>query len=141
MVDTILDSFLLSQIFGLYCVILAIIMLSRAVFYRNLIAHMDLKYGTFIVASLFGLLLGLLLVGMHNVWVFKPRVLITLFCWFILVNSILWLSMPERMLVQLKRLYSGKGYYILYSVILALGCTLISRGVFLYVEFMVHHGH
>jgi hypothetical protein len=138
MVDTILDSFLLSQIFGLYCVIIGIIMLSRSDFYRPLIAKMELKYGAFIVASLFGLLLGLLMVGMHNVWVLKPRILVTLICWFILINSISWLAMPEKMLSLLKKICASKKYYIIVSSIFLIGCWLIGRGIYLYLQRFLH---
>ncbi len=134
MFGSIINSFFLSQILGLYLIISAIIMWSRADFYRDLVRHIDLKHGTLIIGASFGMLLGLFLVDIHNIWVFKPRVVVTLFCWLVLVQSILWLSMPEKMLALMKRVYSGIGYYALTFIMAGLGTILVSRGMYLFVK-------
>ena len=134
MFGTVFDSFLLSQIFGLYLIISSIIMLSRANFYRHLVRYIDLQHGTLIIGASFGLLLGLFLVDAHNIWILKPRVVVTLFCWFILIQSLLWLSIPEKMLVLVKRVYAGVGYYVLVYAMLVIGIGLVGRGLYLFLK-------
>ncbi len=134
MFETILDSFLLSQVFGLYLVITAIIMLSRVDFYRDLVKHLDLRNGTIIIGASFGMLLGLLLVDLHNVWIMKPRVVVTVICWLILIASVCWLSVPELMLAWMRKIYAGRGYYLLTLFIGGWGCVLLFRGMYLFVK-------
>ncbi len=128
-----LYSFILSQIFGIYFIITAVIMLSRVVYYRQLIADLTTESSLIVLGGWLGLLLGLCLVGVHNIWVLKPRVALTLVCWLILIKSLLWLSAPEKMLSITKRVYAGIGYYIVVLVLMLSGIILMSRGYYLYV--------
>ena len=85
MLGTDLISFILSQFFGLYLLILSLILFAREGKYRQLIQTLDPKSGTLVLAGLIGLMLGLFFVGLHNVWVIKPVITITLFCWLVLL--------------------------------------------------------
>lgn len=123
-------SFILAQILGLYMVIMSIIMLSRASLYRGLIAQVQLGSSGLIIASSFSLFIGIGLVTIHNLWVWEPRLMVTLVAWFILVKSVLWLSFPECMLRCTKRLYAGPGYYVVSIIVAIIGIFLLTKGFY-----------
>ena len=126
-------SFIMSQFFGLYMVIIAIIMLGRAKAYRQLVQKMDPQSGTVLLAGLIGLFLGMCFVGLHNVWVWAPIIYITLLSWMILILSLLWLVSPERMVLHTRKLFLSSGYYIVISAMLVSGLVLLFRGIYMYV--------
>ena len=87
------DSLLLLVVFASYLLIMGLVLLSRATYYRTLIATMkDTGYTTYMGASI-GLLIGLFLVLSHNFWAFDARVLVTVLCWIVLIKSILYFFM------------------------------------------------
>ena len=136
MVGTHLISFILSQFFGLYLLIVSVIMFTRIRQYRQLVQSMSPNSGTNLLGGLIGLLMGLFFVGIHNVWVLQPVVLITLTCWFVLVFSTFWLATPERMVGWTKKVCLGSGYYTVASVMLILGLMFLIRGLY---QYATHH--
>jgi hypothetical protein len=125
-------SFILSQFFGVYWLILAVVMFYRAPYYRRMVKKMNPESGTILLGGLLGLMFGLFFVGIHNLWAFQPTVLVTLVCWFILIFSLLWLSTPERMVRWTQKMCTGKGYYVLSTFILLLSLFFLGRGVYMY---------
>ena len=132
MFETKLISFILSQFIGLYVFIVAVSMFIRAREYRQLVNKMNPDSGTILLAGLMGLLLGLFLVGIHNVWVFKPIVFITLFCWLVLLVSMMCLVAPEKLVSMIKKRCAGSNYYVFASVMLFIGLLFFGRGVYQY---------
>jgi len=132
MVPELIHSFMISQIFGLYMIIIAIVMFSRVNHFRTMISKIQADDIALYISASFGLLLGIFLVDMHNLWVFKPRVLVTLLCWVILVKSIFWLAFPERMTKMSKKVIAGSGYYFSVLILLVWGIFLLARGSFLH---------
>ena len=132
MFESKLLSFILSQFIGLYVFIVAVIMFIRARQYRQLVNKMKPDSGVMLLGGLIGLMLGLFLVGIHNVWVFRPIVCITLVCWLVLLLSILSLVSPELLVSITKKLCAGANYYVLSSIILFLGLLFLGRGLYQY---------
>lgn len=134
MIGSQLHTFLFSQVFGLYFVILAIIFLSRAEYYRAMIPKLKAPApGTAMIASL-SLFIGLILVTVHNIWVFQPRVLVTILCWLFLIKSILWLAAPERMLKIAQKMWSSNGHYFCSVTMLVVGVFMMIRGFYLFMQ-------
>lgn len=133
MFGALFHSYLLAQVFGLYFIITAIILLSRVRFYRDIIYNLHAKDSAIMFGSSFALLLGLLLVIVHNFWVWEPRVVVTLIAWFILIKSVLWLSLPEGMLRWSKKMYGGAGYYVMVAVLLIVGIFLLTKGFYPFI--------
>lgn len=125
-------SFILSQFFGLYILVVALLMFIRAHQYRQLAQKMKPDNGMILLGGLIGLMLGLFLVGIHNYWVLEPKVFITLMCWIVLVLSVLWLASPERMVVLTKKISSGSGYHVISSLMVIAGLWFLGRGIYLY---------
>ena len=137
MTDKLRISFALTQFFGLYFLIIASIMFTRVTQYRLLVQKMNPESGTILLGGLIGLMLGLFLVGLHSIWLVQPVVVITLICWAVLILSILCLASPERMVVWIRKLFAGSGYYVLALFLMILGLMSLVRGVYIYATF--HH--
>lgn len=123
-----LHSLLLAQALGLYLVIVAIIMISRAKYYQNILTRAHEGSSSLVVAGTVGLILGIILVLIHNIWVMEIEVLITLVAWLILIKSILWLGFPEMMVNYTHKAYQGAGYYIIAIIAGIVGVILLSYG-------------
>jgi hypothetical protein len=134
MIDSDFHSFLFAQVFGLYFVIMAIILISRADYYKEMIAKLETPGPGIMMVSSLWLLLSLFLVVTHNIWLFGPRVYITIICWFFMVRSVLWLASPERMLYITKEIWKGRGHYILCVAMIVVGVYMAIRGFYLFVE-------
>lgn len=128
-----LHTIVLAQIIGLYLLIIAIIMIARAGYYRELLTHLKVGSSSVTVGATLGLILGISLVIVHNIWIWESDVLITLIAWFLLIKSILWLSFPECMMNCTQKMYSGWGYYLVAAIAGIIGITLVAHGFHLFM--------
>ncbi|GGI81543.1 hypothetical protein [Legionella impletisoli] len=133
MFGALFHTFVLSQMFGLYLVIMAIIMVSRTKYYRDLILRLDPFDPAIAIGASYGLMLGILLVVIHNIWAWEPRLVVTILSWVILIKSVLWLSFPVKMSAWAKKVYLGPGYYVLALVMVVVGVFLLTKGFYLYI--------
>lgn len=133
MLRSLFSSFIVGQVLGLYMLIMAIVMLSRANYYKDLIQRITLDDLSLWIGSSFSLLLGIFLVVIHNVWVLEPRVLVTIIAWLILIKAILWLALPEKMLEYSQKVYDGAGYYIIAVLMAIVGILILTRGFYLFL--------
>lgn len=113
-------------------VIMPVIMLHRRELYRTIIRGIDKPNLALTTSSVFGLILGLILVDVHNIWVWKPQVVVTIVSWLILLKSILWLSMPEKMIGYCKKMSKSSWFYVQLVVTALLGIFLLAKGFFLF---------
>ena len=134
MMNPSLHSFLFAQVFGLYFVIMSIIFLSQANYYKTMIGKLKTPPPGIIMSASLSLFLSLFLVVMHNIWIFGPRVYITLICWLFLIKSVLWLAAPERMLHLLKKTWEGRGHYIACVFMMIVGMYMMVRGFYLFMD-------
>jgi len=126
-------SFALSQMFGIFMIILAIVMVSREQFYRKMIASIKADNPIVFFASICSLLLGVFLVDSHNIWELKYRVVITVFCWAVFIKALFWLIMPEKMLSITKSIVAGRGYYWSVLLLAIFGFWFLGRGISLFI--------
>ncbi|KGP64387.1 membrane protein [Legionella norrlandica] len=129
-----IHSIFLGQAIGLYLLIVGIIMLSRATYYRELLTHLKEGSAAIVTAGSMGLIIGISLVLLHNIWVPESEILITIIAWLILIKSILWLAFPEFMVKCSQKAYKGWGYYIISIVAMILGILLLSHGFWYYLH-------
>lgn len=134
MIGSALHSFIFAQVFGLYFVIMSIILLSRADYYKTMIKKLKAPTSGGVIAASLWLFVSLFLVVMHNIWVAGPRTYITLICWLFLIRSVLWLAAPERMLHTLKKVWAGKAHYVICVILLVIGVYLMIRGFYLFID-------
>lgn len=137
MVPKLIHSFMISQIFGVYMLLMAIVLLGKANYIRSIYAKANSDDIAFYLHSTAGLLLGIFLVDLHNAWIWSPRILVTLLGWVILVKSLLWLAFPVGMLRWSKKMVAGKIYYFIVFIIALWGILLLARGSFLNLYFQL----
>ncbi len=121
-----------AQVMGVFLLIMAIILISRASYYRNILTHVKEGSSITLVAASYGLILGIFLVFTHNIWVLDAEVLVTIVGWIVLIKSLLWLGFPEYMAGITRRMYSGAGYYVIAVITGIIGFLLITHGFYLY---------
>ena len=133
-INLLMHSFLFSQVFGLYFVIMSIILLSRADYYKALIGKLKKPGSGIVMTASLSLFIGLFLVVTHNIWTFQPRVVVTIICWLFVIKSVLWLVAPERMLRGFQKIWAGNGHYILTVSGIIIGVYMMTRGFYLFME-------
>lgn len=133
MVGHAMHSLVLAQLFGLYLVIMAVVFASRASYYRALVQKLKPDMGLTISAT-YGLLLGLFLVIIHNTWVLGPEIFITIIAWIVLLKSLFWLGMPERMLRMTQKLFASHFYYVVMLITGLIGVILMANGFYLFMR-------
>lgn len=122
-----IHSLVIAQVLGMYFVIMALVMIARADHYRALIAKLQPDSGIVPLAASVGLVFGLLLVVVHNLWLWESEVVITVIAWLILIKSVLWLAIPERMVTFSRVIYSGNAYFIVAVITGLIGIALLTH--------------
>lgn len=125
---SVIYSLALSQLFGLFLLVVAIVGTSRQEYYRKVFADLKENNPIIMLTATAGMLIGIVLVGTHTIYGFNKRSYVTLFSWLIFVNSLFWLMMPEKMLSLTKKITSGKGYYVFLVLIGLTGFIFLLRG-------------
>ena len=90
-------SIFLARVLGLYLVIVPLAVLVNRKHLPRLGEEFSTNLGLNILASVFALVLGLLLVVSHNVWSRDWRILITVLGWLTLAKGVVRLFFLERM--------------------------------------------
>ncbi|MDF1757518.1 MAG: hypothetical protein P1U74_04390 [Legionellaceae bacterium] len=121
-------SFGLSQLFGLFLLIIGVVFLSRQQYYRDVFANTKPNNPIIMLTAIFGLFLGIVFTGTHNIIVFERRSIVTILSWLVLINSICWLMLPEKMLRLTQKIMTGSGYTIVSLIISLSGFWLLIRG-------------
>lgn len=127
-----LHSFLIAKALGLYMIILSIVFILRADYYKNIMENVDNERLAVLSGSSLSLVLGLILISIHNFWAFEAYVIVTILGWLIVIKSVLWLALPIRMAQASHAVFSGKSYYVVSGIIAIIGIWLLSYGVFIY---------
>ena len=89
-------SIFLAKILGLYLVIVPLAVLVNRKHLPRLVEEFSTNLGLNILASIFALVLGLLLVISHNVWTADWRVIITILGWLTLAKGVVRLFFLEQ---------------------------------------------
>ena len=128
--DIPLHSYVLSQTFGLYLIILPFIFSYRPNFYRLVLKNQG--YPSFLSCSI-SLLISIMLVFSHNIWILGSPLIVTLLCWIFLIRTILWIAYPDYMYTAMSKLSSGKGYYVSLILMAGLGVFLLFNGTMRFI--------
>ncbi len=132
-------SFILAEIFGIFILIMTIIMLSKREYYEKMISKLQADNPVIFVGASFSLLLGVALVETHSVWELKYRLAVTLFSWVLFIASIFWLSFPYKMLNLTKKLFSGNRFYWCMLIMALINFIVIARSAILIITHHVAH--
>lgn len=126
-------SILLAKFLGVYLVLLGILLIFRQ---KNIIEIVNdtMKSSSLLfMSAILTLLLGILLILLHNLWVADWRVLVTILAWMIFIKGIIRLYFPEFVRSKIKKIKGKKIIFITGWVSLVLGLFLVYHGfVFFY---------
>src|SRR3990167_4246317 len=128
------DSFVFAQIIGLYLAVLAMVLLSRANYYRALLEHAKSPGFATLIASSLCVLFGIFLVLLHNVWPTEVRIMTSMFSWVFFLSATMWLATPEQTLMLMKKICVGKGYYGMVAFLFFLAFFLIMKGFYVHIN-------
>lgn len=121
-------SIFLAQAFGLYFVIVSIMLIFQSNGVLATVHELMANRAVFLLAAILTVILGILLVLVHNVWVADWRVVITLLCWLVFISGLFrlyFLSVIQKMAASMHRTKS----------IVIMGCVFMLIGLFL-----LYHG-
>jgi hypothetical protein len=131
---SIYQSFEYAHFIGLFLTILSLMILFRTRFYERVFQTADIKAFNMFAWGVISILLGMAFVHFHNIWVFKPRVLVTLIAWGILVKGILLIIFPDKFHDLFYRWTKVSALRMIFSIYLFLGLVLLIDGVRLMVS-------
>jgi uncharacterized protein YjeT (DUF2065 family) len=85
----------LATVIGWYLVIISVILIIRHEHVKSVMEDVLAQKGLFAVVAIMTLILGLILVASHNIWVNGWPVIVTLFCWLVLISGLLRVCCPS----------------------------------------------
>jgi hypothetical protein len=116
---------------SLYFIILSLAMLLNRNYYRAAVTALFHNGPVYFIASVFALIIGILLIVFHNVWVQDWPIIITLISWVIFMKGVLLLLFPKEIPFKWqKNLFKNKIIYIWAIFMMCLGLYLGYRGFF-----------
>jgi hypothetical protein len=125
------NSLFLARIIGLFCVVIAAGMISNPRAYQKMIEDFSKNLALVYLSGIFALLIGFLMVSMHNVWRADWTVIITIFGWLGLIKGV-WLLLLPNTVAKITALYQKKASLLVFYAVLmlALGIFLLVKGYF-----------
>ena len=118
-------SIFLARLIGPALLVVGVGILLNQNYYRGMTKEFVASRPLFYLASIIGVIAGLAIVLVHNVWTPDWRVLITLFGWINLIRGALSILLPEQSFAYGGRMMAGKNMpMIAGAVALLIGLTL-----------------
>ena len=122
-------SLLLARIFGPYCMIVALSFILRRQDYAKVVDGFLKDPMIKIFGGAVALLIGLLVVNIHNVWVLGWAVIVTLIGWLSLIKGVVYFIFPDHLDKMAKRYSQNeKLLKVQLMVTFALGLILTLKG-------------
>lgn len=125
-------SILLAQILGLLYLVMGLSFLLNHKLWSKCLKDFSKNPGTVLLWGFVAIMMGLLMVSVHNLWVNDWRAVITVFGWAALLKGIFLLLFPLSAAELAGGFKSSKGYLI-FAGIVCLGLA----GFFLYYAFWI----
>ena len=125
-------SIFLSQVIGIYLVLIGLICVIRRKMMMAAIADMISNRGLIYLIAILELLAGIALVVSHNVWVWDTAVIITIVGWLMLIEALAYLVLPYRTVARIFRAFNRKSWYVgggILSVVLGLYLAGVGFGL------------
>ncbi len=120
-------SFFLGRALGIYLLIVSLSMLfNRGVFFTTFQQWSE-QPATITLTAFISIILGILMVLVHNVWTADWRIVITLLAWLTLIKGIIRLNFPHAVPQTMEYFHQHQvGYYILSVFCLLLAIFLLA---------------
>lgn len=121
----------LSQIFGLYLVAVALAMVMHKDRFYAAAEEILKSKGLMLFAAIITLMMGIVLITIHNIWLYSWPMVITIICWVVFVSGLMRLLMPELIQNWGMKMLKHKGCWNVSALCSgALGLYLLYMGFF-----------
>lgn len=120
----------LAKIIGLYFAIIAIAFLIFRKRFTNFVKEVKANPIMVYISGAKSLLLGLIVVVLHNLWALEWFVVITIVGWLLVIRGLVRIFFAERVSKWLGKLNKEAYYYTVSSIVLVVGLFLIYHGFF-----------
>lgn len=120
-------SIFLGRALGIYLLIVSLSMIFNFRVFFNTFQQWNEQPATITLTAFISIIIGILMVLVHNVWVMDWRVVITLLAWLTLIKGIVRLNFPHAVPQTMEYFHQRRAAYF----VLAIFCLLLA--VFLLV--------
>lgn len=124
-------SIFLAKVFGIYLIIISVILWIRKDSYRNLLLEFMNNPGIVLLVGIITLIIGTILIVVHNIWVFNWPVIITLFGWLTFLTGIFRILFVEQAIILGRKFLANNivfSFFIIFNLII--GIILFYLGYF-----------
>lgn len=121
-------SMIIAQTGGIFLFILGIIMLSCPQRFKTVLKNLDYKSEGLLYNNIATLLLGCLLMVVHNNWSTPWLCAISALGWIMLFKGILWLIAPQEMIRVAHQFSGGVWYLVACALTIVAGAILLTIG-------------
>ena len=121
---------LLSKVFGIYFILVAVVMILRRGMLKSILADFDSAPMMRFLFGAFMLIGGLFIVVAHQDWTTTPAAFITLIGWLTVLKALLYMTISNSGVRKWVGWFYGKGWYGVWGPLLtlALGLYLTNFG-------------
>lgn len=121
----------LAQAFGLYFTIMAIALLVQRKDYLRIVRHMVRDDALMLTSGVFTLMIGIILILVHNVWEGPWQVvLVTIVAWLTFAKGVIRVLFPHHLRSIIKTFENPSNYMVASAATLVMGLILLQFGFF-----------
>ena len=123
-------SLLVEKVIGYLCFILGGSLILQRQLWVDWVKEIEKKPLPLLFSSVMGLFLGLIIVTVHNQWVWDLKVIVTIFGWVAVIKSTLYLLAPQFMLKLIPSESSLSRYCLFQGGMMVILSILILYGAY-----------
>lgn len=124
-------SIFLAKVLGLYLLIMGVALILNQSSYKAIFVDLTKNAAFILLTGIIALILGIMMVTVHNVWTTDWRVVVTLLAWLTLVKGCVRVMFPAMAQVSIAKWMSSEaGYKASIILLLILGMFLAYHGYF-----------
>ncbi len=107
----------LARIFCIYFIAFGVSMLINRSFFRAATKELSSNNIAMLIVGSTTLMVGVVLVSLHNIWVHDWRVFVTLICWMVLISGIVRTVFPTFVQNMARHFSFKPGYFQIASIV------------------------
>lgn len=120
---------LLAKVFGTYMIIGGVALLARKRYFMSALGSFVEDKGSRLIIAMVDIIVGLLVINIHNDWSSLPSALVTFIGWSALVKGVLAMFMKDASLERSVKAFHEKKWYLPEAlVVIVVGVYLASYG-------------
>jgi hypothetical protein len=123
-------SYYLAKIIGLNMVIISLALLFKPQMVRSAMETIFENRGQLFLFAILNVIVGAILINLHNLWVFEWQLVITLIAWIVFLRGVTRLFFPYLMRRITSRISFSYSHWIVGVCALCIGLFLLYQGYF-----------